>query len=61
MDHQEQHHQHHQKEREHKKHEQKLHEQAADRKQPFLHPLWFVAIGGIVILAAVLIWTLYPW
>lgn len=61
MDHHEQHHQKHEKEREHKKHEQKLHEQAASRKLRSLHPAWFVVIGVVVILAAVLVWTFYPW
>jgi hypothetical protein len=61
MDHHEQHHQAHRKEREHKKHEQKLHEQAAERQLRSVHPGWYIGAAVVLILAAVLIWTCYPW
>ena len=57
MDHKEQHHQKHQKEREHEKKEHKKHEQQGKNSLPF-HPAWLVAVGAVLVLAAVLIWTL---
>jgi hypothetical protein len=63
MDHQEQHHQHHQKEREHEKKELRAHAQGSGHRNtlPF-HPAWLVAVGIVLILAAVAIWTFYrPW
>jgi type VI protein secretion system component VasF len=58
MDHHEQHHQHHQKEREEKKKEQKQHEQALEKSAWPFHPIWLVALGGVLVLAAILIYTL---
>jgi hypothetical protein len=60
MDHHEQHHQHHEKEREQRKKEQKEYEREHEREDSALpfHPAWLVAVGGVLVLAAVLIWTL---
>jgi hypothetical protein len=60
VDHQEQHHQHHQKEREHEKKELRAHSQGKKNPLPF-HPMWLVVVVFVLILAAVLIWTLRPW
>jgi hypothetical protein len=57
MDHKEQHHQKRKMEREHEKKEHKKHEQQEKNFLPF-HPAWLVAIGAVLVLAAVLIWTL---
>jgi hypothetical protein len=57
MDHKEQHHQKHLKERELEKKEHKKHEQQGKNSLPF-HPAWLVAVGAVLVLAAVLIWTL---
>lgn len=59
MDHQEQHHQKHLKEREHEKKEHRKHEgEAAKSSLPF-HPAWLVAVGAVLVLAAMLVWTLF--
>jgi hypothetical protein len=58
MDHHEQHHQKHQKEREHEKKEHKMHEQQDDKSLLPFHPAWLVAVGTVLVLTAVLIWTL---
>ncbi len=55
MDHKEQHHQHHEKEREHQKKKAAEHEREYERKG--LHPGWFIGVGVVLILIAVLIWT----
>lgn len=62
MDRKEQHHQHHQKEREHRIHEQKLEAEGKEKKDwlPF-HPGWLVALGVILILASMSIWTFFIW
>jgi hypothetical protein len=62
VDHQEQHHQHHQKEREHEKKELRAHAQGQGKKAtlPF-HPAWLVVVVFVLILAAILVWTLIPW
>ena len=62
MDHQEQHHQHHRKEREHEKAEKKEHEHEQEKKLLPIHPAWFVGIGIVLVVTAILIWTffLYP-
>jgi hypothetical protein len=57
MDHHEQHHQHHSKQREENKKEQKEHErQEAKSLLPF-HPAWLFAVGAVLVLIAVLVWT----
>jgi hypothetical protein len=58
MDHKEQHHQKHQKEREHEKKEHKKHEQEQGSDFLPFHPAWLVAIGAVLVLATVLIWSL---
>jgi hypothetical protein len=60
MDHKEQHHQHHQKEREQEIKEHKAHERAQGKKS-LPHPGWFVGVGVVLILIAVLIWTFLIW
>jgi hypothetical protein len=57
MDHHEQHHLHHQKEREHEKKERKEHEHEQEKKLRSIHPAWFVALGIVLILLVVLVWT----
>jgi hypothetical protein len=57
MDHHEQHHQHHEKEREERIKHEKEHERR-EEKQPWkIHPAWWVVMGVVLILVAVLIWT----
>jgi hypothetical protein len=58
MDHKEQHHQKHVKEREHEKKERKEHEHAEEKSPLPFHPAWLVALGAVLVLAAVLIWTM---
>jgi type VI protein secretion system component VasF len=57
MDHHEQHHLHHQKEREHEKKEHKAHEHEQEKMLRTIHPAWFVAMGIVLILLIVLVWT----
>jgi hypothetical protein len=57
MDHKEQHHQKHVKEREHEKKERKEHEHAEEKSLLPFHPAWLVVLGAVLVLAAVLIWT----
>lgn len=60
MNHQEQHHQHHLKERaEEKKHDHQL-EQGQDKTVRTIHPLWFVVIGSVLLMAIVAIWIFSP-
>jgi hypothetical protein len=56
MDHKEQHHQHHQKEREHEKKEAAKHERELERKG--IHPAWYVVAGAVLVLLAILIYTI---
>lgn len=58
MDHKDQHHEHHQKEREHEKKEKKAHEHEQEKSALPFRPVWLLAIGIVLTLAAVLIWTL---
>lgn len=58
MDHKEQHHQHHEKEREEKKKHHAQHEAEAQNQPRTIHPLWFVALGVVLVLLAVAAWTL---
>jgi hypothetical protein len=62
MDHKEQHHQKHMKEREEKKKEHQQHEREAEKKPglPF-HPAWLFVVGAVLVLVALLVWTLAPW
>jgi len=59
MDHHEQHHQHHQKEREEKKKEQQEHEREEDQNMPPVRPAWLLGFGVVLVLTAVLIWTIF--
>jgi type II secretory pathway component PulF len=58
MDHKEQHHEHHQKEREAEKKQEHQLERREDRQVRTIHPLWFVVIGSVLILAVVATWIL---
>lgn len=58
MDHKEQHHQHHEKERAEKKKEQKEHERQEEKSALPFHPAWLVAVGVVLTLLALLVWTL---
>jgi hypothetical protein len=55
MDHKEQHHEHHRKEREQYIHRRKA--RAAEKKARWIHPAWYVILGVIVALIALLVWT----
>jgi type VI protein secretion system component VasF len=57
MDHHEQHHQHKEHEREEEIRKRKGHEREHGKKWP-IHPTWIVVIGFVLILAAILVWTL---
>jgi Flp pilus assembly protein TadB len=61
MDHKEQHHEKHRHEREEKKKERKEHEHAEEKaggSMPF-HPAWFVVVGAVLVIAAIVIWTFF--
>jgi hypothetical protein len=59
VDHKEQHHEHHRKEREREKQREAAHEREAMRQPGGIHPAWFVATGVVLVLLAVLVWTLW--
>ena len=59
MDHQEQHHQHHRKVREEKKRQEQQFERDQEKKPRVIHPLWFLALGILLIAAVVLTWVLW--
>jgi hypothetical protein len=58
MDHKEQHHQHHQHERDLEKRRVKEHSHEDPGKRKGIHPGWFIGIGVVLILIAIIIWTL---
>jgi hypothetical protein len=62
MDHQEKHHEQHRKEREHEKHEHAEHRRDAEKKYflPF-HPAWLAVLGAVLVIAAMVIWTMLVW
>jgi hypothetical protein len=59
MDHKEQHHQHHEKEREQHKKEKKEHEREQEKKGWPVHPAWLLGLGIVLVVAALLVWTLF--
>ena len=59
MDHKEQHHQRHEHEREQEKKERKEHEREAENSLLPFHPAWLFAVGAVLALVAVLVWTLF--
>lgn len=59
MDHQQQHHQQHEHEREEKKKEQKEHEREEMKSMLPIHPAWIFGVGFVLVITAVLIWTLF--
>jgi quinol-cytochrome oxidoreductase complex cytochrome b subunit len=58
MDHHEQHHQHHEHQREEKKKEQKEFEHREEKSSLPFHPAWLVAVGAVLVVIAVLIYTI---
>jgi hypothetical protein len=56
MDHHEQHHQHHRKEREEEKRHEHERERLEEKKLRVIHPLWFLVLGIVLLVAAVLTW-----
>jgi hypothetical protein len=59
MDHKEQHHLKHIKEREHEKKEHEQHEREAEKKQLPFHPAWLFVAGAVLVIVAMLVWTLF--
>jgi hypothetical protein len=59
MDHKEQHHLKHVKEREHEKKEHQQHEREAEKSALPFHPAWLVVVGAVLVLVAVLVWTVF--
>lgn len=60
MDRQERHQQQKQKEREEKNREEKAYEEEAQKQRLPVHPIWF-AIGMVLVLAAVYVWSFGVW
>ncbi len=58
MDHQEKHHEQHKKQREHEDKLKKEKEQRDENQPRRIHPVWFVAVGSILIVVIVLFWTM---
>jgi hypothetical protein len=58
MDRQHEHEKNHQQEREHKKDERKQREHVQERQVRTIHPAWFVMLGVVLIVSAVMLWTL---
>jgi hypothetical protein len=59
MDHKQEHELHHRKEREEKKRHEREHEEELMKKGPAIHPLWFLVLGIILTVGAVLVWIYY--
>jgi hypothetical protein len=59
MDHKQQHHEHHRKEREHEKQEQKAYEARQEKNLLPFHRKWLVVLGIVLVVAAMLVWTLF--
>jgi cytoskeletal protein RodZ len=57
VDHKQRHHEHHQKEREHEKAVRKEREREAGGKKHWFHPAWYLVVGAVLILIAVIVWT----
>ncbi len=58
MNHHERHHLEHVKEREREYKERLQYERDADKHQLPIHPVWLFVIGTVLVLLAVLVWTL---
>jgi hypothetical protein len=58
MNHQEKHHQEHRKERSEEKRHEHQEEGRADSKVRVIHPIWFLALGVVLIFAVIVTWTL---
>ena len=59
MDHKEEHHLHHRKEREREKKEKKAYEHAQEKKLIPFHRLWVFVVGIVLLILALLVWTLF--
>jgi hypothetical protein len=59
VDHKEQHHEHHRKEREHEKKLRAEHEHQEERQPRSLHPGWYLVAAVVLVLVAVMIWTVF--
>jgi hypothetical protein len=57
MDHHQQHHQHHEKERHERIKRQEEREREEEKLPRRIHPAWFVALGVLLIAAAILAWS----
>jgi hypothetical protein len=57
MDHHEKHHEHHRKEREERIEHEKEREREQDKLPVQIHPAWFMALGVVLIVAVILLWT----
>jgi hypothetical protein len=57
MSQKDQHHQKHDKEREQKKKEERKHEKQHEKNAFPIHPAWLFTVGTVLVLVAVLIWT----
>ena len=58
MDHEQKHHEKHRLERQEKRAEERRSEEEFSRPGPTIHPLWFLALGLGLTLAAVVVWIL---
>jgi hypothetical protein len=59
MDRKEQHHLKHLKEREHEKKEHQEHEREAEKRHLPFHPAWLFVAGAVLVIVAMLVWTLF--
>lgn len=61
MDHQDQHHEKHKHEREEEKKREKTEERKWEKSGWPIHPAWFVVVGIVAVVVAMLIWTFLVW
>jgi len=61
LDHQERHHEKHKHEREEEKKQEKAEENKLSKTAWPIHPKWFVALGIVAVMLAMLIWTFLVW
>jgi hypothetical protein len=60
VDHKEQHHQHHQHEREETKKHHHQHDLDQEKTPRVIHPLWFVAVGIVLMIGVLMVW-IFVW
>ena len=58
MNHQEQRHQRHRKERAEEKQQEQQEEIFADNRVRIIHPIWFVVLGSLLLLTALVTWIM---